>query len=871
MGSSARRLRAAALVALAVLGCTTGGDLPTDPDTSGPPGLTAEVLGQHAIRLQWGTAASSVRIERRVNLQGEFAEISSELPHTQTSYIDGALEPSTFYGYRLAAYDAFGKRMGNSTVVGARTAPPPGIQVIVSTDVVTAPTVDPDGYELTVAGPSDTTRVPVDVVSSLLLSPLAPGAYHLTLGALAGQCAAADSLTRDVLVTDEGTETQQQVAFAVRCRNPERGRASAVVTTSGDLPDPDGFEVQLAGLADDTKLPESERAYSLTRGVGKNGGTVTFDELRPGSYEFSVSGLAPNCTLDGPLHAAFPVGVLDDIQKTFSVSCPDPASAGRPFALRMTWAPAVAPAGSNVALDLALDLSARAGQDVVAFETEIRTAAGVLRYDSTQALDLPTVVSNGTQPGLALVSGFATGAGPTGVVKVARVWYTVVGTNGATATTQTVHRNIVGNTVGRDPSLPPELVPLDGDIRVVEGTLTVGTGGGGGNQPPQAHANGPYAGTTGTPVTFSATGSGDPDGSIATYAWSFGDGASGTGTSPTHAYASPGTYSATLTVTDNLGLTGSATAQVTIAPGGGGGSGCGSGTSAQPFVLCSTWSPATAAAGDQVLLTQTIDLTADGAQDLVAFESTVITDAALVRFDSARAGGITSLVVNGSTPGTVRMAGFVTGSGPKGLVTVAKVYYTVLATTGQATTQTTFSNFVGTSGNLLDGKITKFEGTLTIGAGSAGGVGAGGGTSSGAALDWQGSFGPVDAVTHLVPLNLTLDLRSDPAMSLSGWQVGTLTWDPAVLSYASTDFAGGAGTVNPTNALQGKLSLSGTPPSGGSTGLVKVAVVRFVAFAAPGSATSTNVTLGSVAGSVAGGTADLLPRVVVHDGSFVTP
>jgi len=48
-------------------------------------------------------------------------------------------------------------------------------------------------------------------------------------------------------------------------------------------------------------------------------------------------------------------------------------------------------------------------------------------------------------------------------------------------------------------------------------------------------------------------------------------------------------------------------------------------------------------------------------------------------------------------------------------------------------------------------------------------------------------------------------------------------------------------------------------------------VVRFVAFAAPGSATSTSVTLGSVSGLASGGAVDLLPRVVVHDGSFVTP
>jgi hypothetical protein len=53
--------------------------------------------------------------------------------------------------------------------------------------------------------------------------------------------------------------------------------------------------------------------------------------------------------------------------------------------------------------------------------------------------------------------------------------------------------------------------------------------------------------------TFNATGSRDPDGSIASYAWSFGDGASGTGSVPQHRYPTSGTYTATLTVTDNRG------------------------------------------------------------------------------------------------------------------------------------------------------------------------------------------------------------------------------------------------------------------------------------------------------------------------------
>ena len=73
------------------------------------------------------------------------------------------------------------------------------------------------------------------------------------------------------------------------------------------------------------------------------------------------------------------------------------------------------------------------------------------------------------------------------------------------------------------------------------------------NVPPVADANGPYTGTAGQPVSFDGTGSSDPDGTIASYAWTFGDGNNGTGATPNHTYASAGTYTVTLTVTDDGG------------------------------------------------------------------------------------------------------------------------------------------------------------------------------------------------------------------------------------------------------------------------------------------------------------------------------
>lgn len=60
---------------------------------------------------------------------------------------------------------------------------------------------------------------------------------------------------------------------------------------------------------------------------------------------------------------------------------------------------------------------------------------------------------------------------------------------------------------------------------------------------------------------LNGSASSDPDGSITSYAWQFGDGNSGSGASPSHTYAAPGTYEVRLTVTDNSGAS-NATAQV---------------------------------------------------------------------------------------------------------------------------------------------------------------------------------------------------------------------------------------------------------------------------------------------------------------------
>jgi PKD repeat protein len=71
---------------------------------------------------------------------------------------------------------------------------------------------------------------------------------------------------------------------------------------------------------------------------------------------------------------------------------------------------------------------------------------------------------------------------------------------------------------------------------------------------------------SGLGCTFTSTSS-DPDGSIASYSWNFGDGVTSTAQNPGHTYAAGGSYSVTLRVTDNQGAQSPVTSKtVTVTP-----------------------------------------------------------------------------------------------------------------------------------------------------------------------------------------------------------------------------------------------------------------------------------------------------------------
>jgi len=85
------------------------------------------------------------------------------------------------------------------------------------------------------------------------------------------------------------------------------------------------------------------------------------------------------------------------------------------------------------------------------------------------------------------------------------------------------------------------------------------------NQSPLAVMNAsPTTGTAPLTVAFDASQSSDPDGTIASYAWDFGDGTTSTGVTTSHLYTTAGTFTPKLTVTDNGGQSHSVSTNIVV-------------------------------------------------------------------------------------------------------------------------------------------------------------------------------------------------------------------------------------------------------------------------------------------------------------------
>ena len=128
---------------------------------------------------------------------------------------------------------------------------------------------------------------------------------------------------------------------------------------------------------------------------------------------------------------------------------------------------------------------------------------------------------------------------------------------------------VVRHTYTRAGTYPVRLTVRDeqGLAGTAERVVTVRAVEPGPNQPPVARFSySPANPTAGTPVSFDARASSDPDGTIVSYAWDFGGGNQGSGVEVRHTFYAPGTHTVRLTVTDDRGATASAEERVTVGP-----------------------------------------------------------------------------------------------------------------------------------------------------------------------------------------------------------------------------------------------------------------------------------------------------------------
>jgi hypothetical protein len=171
------------------------------------------------------------------------------------------------------------------------------------------PDTDPNGYTVLIQGVADSTVQPNDTLS---ITDLTAGPHQVQLTDLTANCAVSGTNPKSVTILEKlGLIAPPSVAtFLVTCGV---GTGSVLVrsTTTGDPPDPDGYQLLLDGI--------DQGNIGIQDGVTLSGVTTAQD------HNIALGGVDANCQLQGDNPRAFQVTPGTQVEVEFIITCHAPA------------------------------------------------------------------------------------------------------------------------------------------------------------------------------------------------------------------------------------------------------------------------------------------------------------------------------------------------------------------------------------------------------------------------------------------------------------------------------------------------------------------------------------------------------------------
>jgi hypothetical protein len=186
------------------------------------------------------------------------------------------------------------------------TPPPPTGDLTVTTST-TGSSFDPDGYTVAVDGGAPQ-AIASNNSTGITFTGLSASNHTVVLAGVAANCTVSGGPSQTVAVPSGGTAT---LGYAVSCTTPPppTGDLTVFTSTSGALPDPDGYTVTLDG--------------GQARDIGIDDAT-TYAGIAAGAHTVRLIGLASNCTVSGANPRSVNVPSSSSASTTFTVDCPTP-------------------------------------------------------------------------------------------------------------------------------------------------------------------------------------------------------------------------------------------------------------------------------------------------------------------------------------------------------------------------------------------------------------------------------------------------------------------------------------------------------------------------------------------------------------------